>query len=73
MENIITLEGFLSVIETTKPITINLFNENDLLLISFELAGYKALDDFLCDDEITKIKFKNMSAIDVYIDTSKND
>ena len=70
--NTIALEGFLSVIESVKPITINLFDEDELLLISFELAGYKALDDFLCDDEITKIKFKNMNTIDVYIDTSQN-
>jgi hypothetical protein len=73
MPNIITLEGFLSVISTTKPITINLFNENDLLLISFELAGYQALDDFLADDEITKIEFKTLNTINVTIDTSKNE
>ena len=70
--NTITLEGFLSVIVTIKPITINLFNENDLLLISFELTGYKALDDFLCDDKILTIKFKTSNIIDITIDTSNN-
>ena len=72
MENPITLEGFLSVIETSKSITINLFDEKDLLLISFELAGYAALDDFLCDDEVIKIEFKTINTINVTIDTSKN-
>lgn len=71
--NTITLEGFLSVIDTIKPITINLFNEEALLLITFELAGYKALDDFLCDDEIIKIQFKTLNTINVTIDTSKNE
>ncbi len=68
----ITLEGLLSVIESTKPITVNLYDENDLLLITFNLPGYKSLDDFLCDDEVTKIVLKNLYTIDVYIDTSKN-
>lgn len=68
----ITLEGFLKVIFTTKPITINLFNENDLLLISFELAGYQALDDFLADDKVIKIEFKALNTINVTIDTSNN-
>ena len=68
----ITLEGFLKAIFTTKPITINLFNENNLLLISFELAGYQALDDFFADDEVTRIEFKTLNTINVTIDTSKN-
>lgn len=72
MNPLITLEGLLKVIESTKPITINLFDENDLLLITFELAGYKALDDFLEDDEVTKIVIKNLYNIDVTIDTSLN-
>ena len=72
MNNIITLEGFLSVIKILKPITINLFNENDILLISFELAGYNAIDDFLMDDKIIKIEFKTINTINVTIDTSKN-
>ena len=69
----ITLEGFLSVIKSTKPIMVNLFNENELLLISFELAGYNALDDFLMDDEVTGIEFKTPNIINVSIDTSKNE
>ena len=72
MDISITLEGLLSVIESVKPITINLYDENNLLLITFQLPGYKSLDDFLCDDEVTKIVLKNLYTIDVYIDTSKN-
>ena len=68
----IILEGFLSVITTEKPITINLYNENDLLLISFELAGFNALDDFLMDDEVIEINFPKNNTINIKIDTSKN-
>ena len=74
MPILITLKGFLSVIQSTKPITINLFNEKETpeLLITFELAGYDALDDFLNDDEVIKIEFKTANTINVTIDTSKN-
>lgn len=70
MNNGITLEGLLSTIKSDKIITINLFDENDLLLISFGLPGYKALDDFLCDDEVLEIKIKSLYDLSIKIDTS---
>lgn len=73
MEEIaITLEGLLKVIQSDKIITVNLYDENDLLLITFGLPGYMALDDFLCDDEVTKVIIKSLTSMDIYIDTSKN-
>ena len=69
----ITLEGLLGVISSTKKITINLYNENDLLLITFILDGYKHLDDFLCDDEVIKIELPSMTTMNITIDTSRND
>lgn len=72
MEPLITLKGLLSVIESLKPVTINLYNENNLLLIKFELPGYDALDDFLNDDEVTNIKLNNLYNLDITIDTSNN-
>jgi len=69
----ITLGGLLKVIDSEKPITINLYDENDLLLITFKHPGYECLDDFLCADEITKIVIKNLYTIDITIDTSKNE
>jgi len=68
----ITLEGLLSVVKSAKPITVNLFNEESLLLITFNLEGYQALDDFLCDDEVLEIEIKSPSALNIKIDTSKN-
>lgn len=72
MDILITFEGLLKVIDSPKTVTVNLYDENELLLITFGLPGYQALDDFLCDDEVTKIVLKNLYTIDVYIDTSKN-
>lgn len=72
MEIAITLEGLLKVIESNKTVTVNLFNEEDLLLITFGLPGFDCLDDFLLDDEVTKLKLNSLNNIDVTIDTSKN-
>lgn len=68
----ISLEGLLKVIKSEKIISINLYNENDLLLITFDLPGYDCLDDFLLDDEVTKIEIINMNKLNVTIDTSQN-
>lgn len=66
------LQGLLQAIVSPKPITVNLFNENDLLLITFGLPGYDCLDDFLLDDEVTKIEIVTLYNINVTIDTSNN-
>ena len=73
-ENIlITLEGLLSVIDSSdKDIKVNLFNEQGLLLITFILKGYECLDDFLEDDEVTKIEIVNNTTLNITIDTSRN-
>jgi hypothetical protein len=69
----INLEGLLKVIVSGKVMTINLFNENDLLLISFGLPGYDCLDDFLLDDEVKKIELVNVTNVNITIDTSNNE
>lgn len=77
-ENIITLEGFLSVVKSAQPITINLASKGlteedpNLPLITFILPGYDCLDDFLLDDEVTEIEIVNPKVINVIIDTSDN-
>lgn len=68
----ITLEGLLSVIKSEKNIIVNLFDQDDLLLITFNLPGYKSLDDFLEDDEVLEITFPKYNTINIKIDTSKN-
>ena len=69
----INLEGLLKVIVSGKIMTVNLFNENDLLLISFGLPGYDCLDDFLLDDEVKKIELVNVTNVNITIDTSNNE
>ena len=68
----ITLGGLLSVIESTKPITINLYNQDELLLITFVLDGYPCLEDVLEQDPVTKIVIKTLNQLDITIDTSNN-
>ena len=63
------LQEFLKVLVSQKSITVNLFNEKGLLLISFNQEGWEALDDFLCDDEVTKIEIVNLFNINITIDT----
>lgn len=67
MDNPITLGGFLSVLESTKPITINLYKEDELLIITFIKDGYEALEDELEAATVKKIVLKNLNTIDVTI------
>ena len=74
MTTTIQLEALLKAIVAPKgkEITINLYNEKDLLLITFVLPGYSHLDDILLDDEVTKIEITNLYNINITIDTSHN-
>ena len=68
--NEITLGGFLSVLESAKPVTINLYKENELLIITFIKDGYEALEDELEAASVKKIVLKNINTIDVTIETT---
>ena len=68
----INLKGLLSVIVSEKPITINLFNEKNLLLITFVLPGYPCLEDVYEEDPVTRVEIKNLSTLNITIDTSAN-
>lgn len=83
-EILITLEGLLKTITSTKPITINLYHMVQpvedpevepikALLITFLLPGYDCIDDFLMDDEVKSIEIVNSTNINIVIDTSLND
>ena len=73
---LITLEGLLKTIVSTRPITINLYEEvvgsDPELLISFALPGYECLDDYLMDDEVKAISIVSTTVINITIDTSLN-
>ena len=68
----IDLKGLLSVVVSEKPITINLFNEKNLLLITFVLPGYPYLEDVYEEDPVTRIEIKNLSTLNITKDTSAN-
>jgi uncharacterized pyridoxamine 5'-phosphate oxidase family protein len=72
MDGTINLKGLLSVIVSEKPITINLYNEKNLLLITFVLPGYPYLEDVYEEDQVTRIEIKNLSTLNITIDTSAN-
>lgn len=60
-----TLSELLSVIKSKKSITINLYDENDLLLISFGHLGYIHLDDDLENRKIQEIEIVNLTNINI--------
>ena len=66
------LKGLLQALVSKKTITINLFDEKGLLIISFNQPGYDALDDYLLEDIVTKIEIVNLFCLNVTIDTEPN-
>ena len=67
MENLITLKGLLSTIVSTKNITINLYDQEGLLIISFGLPGYAALEDELELSTVTKIELISLTTLNITI------
>ena len=61
----VQLEGLFRAIVSSKIITVNLFDSNDLLLITFQLPGFDALDDWLLEKDVTEIEIINASTIRV--------
>lgn len=79
---LITLEGLLKTIVSTKDITINLYRETQTdpeaepvkeLLITFLLPGYDSLDDTLMSEEVKKIEIVNTTTINVVIQLSNRE
>ena len=61
-----------AIYSPNKIIQIDLFSENNLLLISFALPGYDCLDDFLLDDVVSRIEIVSLNKLNITIDTSHN-
>lgn len=66
---VITLGGLLGTISSTKNITVNLFSQEGLLIITFILSGYAALEDELESASVTKIEIINTTTLNITIDT----
>ena len=74
METTITVKGFLQTIESSKAITINIYNQTqieeetvNILLITFLHSGYDSLEDILKNAQIIKTVINNLSSIDIYV------
>lgn len=66
--NEITLGGLLSVIQSTKTIKINLYDSaTELLIISFDLPGYAALEDEIEQSPVNKIEIANLTTLNISI------
>jgi hypothetical protein len=66
----ITLAGLLSVIESQKVVTVNLYDDQDLLLITFNLPGHACLEDELEERTVAKIKINSLTNIDITLATA---
>ena len=63
-----TLGDFLSAAKVgDKPITVNLYDKDDLLLITFNLPGYPNLDDSLEGSLVRLWSMSNLYTINVYL------
>ena len=64
----ITLSALLSVISNTKTIKVNLFNDTTkLLIVSFDLPGYPALDDTIKGATVEKLEIVNLQTLNITI------
>lgn len=50
-----------------KPITVNLYDKDDLLLITFNLPGYPNLDDALEASTVKIWSMTNLYTINIYL------
>ena len=67
------LESLLALIKDDKNILINLYNENDLLLITFNLAGYASLKDELLAREVKTLYLNSKTAgVDITLNVPAN-
>lgn len=67
-----TLLSLFNAIKSDKIITINLYNENDLLLITFGLPGYDALDDYLLERKVDTLEIQRLDMLKIKIKAQEN-
>lgn len=60
-----TLEKLLTALVSNNPITVNLYDEKGLLLITFGHPGYDSLDDELLTREVSELEIQNVKSIRV--------
>lgn len=64
---ITVLEALLSLIKNEDIILVSIYDENSLLLITFELPGYMQLKSELLAREVDSMVIKAKSAVDITV------
>lgn len=59
------LMDLFQAIESKMPILVQLFDENDLLVIKFELPGFDALDDYLLEKTVNKLEIISSNSLKI--------
>lgn len=60
-----TLEKLLTALVGDNSLTVNLYDEKGLLLITFGHPGYDSLDDELLTREVSELEIQNVKSIRV--------
>jgi hypothetical protein len=60
-----TLEKLLTALVSNNSITVNLYDEKGLLLITFGHPGYDSLDNELLTREVSELEIQNVKSIRV--------
>ena len=69
---ITVLEALLSLIKNEDIVLVNIYNENSLLLITFELPGYMQLKSELLTREVDSMVIKAKSVVDITVKAAAN-
>ena len=64
---ITVLEALLSLIKNEDIVLVSIYDENNLLLITFELPGYMQLKSELLAREVDSMVIKAKSAVDITV------
>lgn len=61
----IELQELCSIITCSTRATVNLYDNNNLLLIAFNIEGYESLDDELLTRTVTKLQILSDKSISI--------
>ena len=59
------LIDLFQAIESKLPILVQLLDENNLLVIKFELPGFDALDDYLLEKTVNKLEIVSSNSLKI--------
>ena len=60
-----TLESLLAALRSEKKIYVDLYNNNNLLLISFNLPGYESVDATILAREVKSLELPAINTVKI--------